>query len=80
MRCAGGWPNTPTPCPCAEARRVLEAFGWTLNRVSGSHHIFKRGTDRINIPFRRPHIKPTYVRDVLEATASGESHDEPDDA
>jgi predicted RNA binding protein YcfA (HicA-like mRNA interferase family) len=71
----------PNAVSLAEARRVLEAFGWTLDRVRGSHHIFARGSERINIPLRRPHIRPTYVRDVLDATASGGSGDDkPDDA
>jgi predicted RNA binding protein YcfA (HicA-like mRNA interferase family) len=51
-----------------EARRVLEAFGWELDRAAGSHYIFRRGASRVNIPFRRPHIKTAYVRQVLAAT------------
>jgi predicted RNA binding protein YcfA (HicA-like mRNA interferase family) len=71
----------PNAVSFAEARAVLQAFGWELDRARGSHHIFKRGAERLNIPLRRPHIKPTYVRDVLAATASGGSDDDqPDDA
>jgi predicted RNA binding protein YcfA (HicA-like mRNA interferase family) len=71
----------PNAVAFAEARAVLEAFGWELDRVRGSHHIFRRGSERINIPLRRPHIRRAYVRDVLDATASGGSgDDQPDDA
>jgi len=51
-----------------EARRVLEAFGWELDRAAGSHHIFRRGASRVNIPLKRPHIKAAYVKQVLAAT------------
>jgi predicted RNA binding protein YcfA (HicA-like mRNA interferase family) len=69
----------PNAVSFAEARAVLEAFGWDLDRVRGSHHIFGRGAERINIPLRRPHIRPTYVRDVLAATAGGGSGDDKSD-
>lgn len=58
----------PRAVSFSEARRVLEAFGWDLDRVNGSHHIFRRGTTLLSIPLQRPHIKPTYVRDILDAT------------
>ncbi len=63
-----------------EAQRVLEAFGWTLNHVRGSHHVFKRGASRIVVPLKRPHIRSVYVKQILEATTSegnaGGSNDE----
>jgi predicted RNA binding protein YcfA (HicA-like mRNA interferase family) len=54
----------------AEARAVLEAYGWVLTRVRGSHHIFRHHESggSMNIPLRRPSILPAYVRKVLVAT------------
>jgi len=54
-----------------EARRVLEAFGWTLNHVRGSHHVFARGGGRLTVPLRRPCLLPVYVRQILRATEVG---------
>ena len=59
-----------------EARRVLEAYGWSLLRVTGSHHIFRASGRNLSIPRRRPHILPTYVKDILQAT---EGKDDDDD-
>lgn len=67
----------PNAVRFSEARRLLEANGWTLARVTGSHHIFVRGGERFTLPFRRPHILPIYVRQIL--TRTQESEDEPGD-
>jgi predicted RNA binding protein YcfA (HicA-like mRNA interferase family) len=64
----------PNAVSLDEARRVLEAYGWVLDRVRGSHHIFARGSRTVSIPSRRPHILSVYVKRVLSAT---EADDEP---
>ncbi|MBC7870161.1 MAG: type II toxin-antitoxin system HicA family toxin [Chitinophagaceae bacterium] len=47
---------------------ILEDFGFRLDRISGSHHIFKGyvGKEEISfsVPFRRP-TKPIYVQRAL---------------
>ena len=48
---------------------LLEAYGWELARVRGSHHVFRRGGERLTVPHRRPTVLPVYVRMVLKATA-----------
>jgi predicted RNA binding protein YcfA (HicA-like mRNA interferase family) len=53
-----------------ELRRLLEAYGWELARVRGSHHIFRLGTSTITVPHRRPTVLPTYVRQILAITES----------
>jgi predicted RNA binding protein YcfA (HicA-like mRNA interferase family) len=57
-----------------EVQRLLEAYGWALDRVRGSHHVFARGRDTLVVPHRRPHVLPVYVRRVLEVTR--EEHDD----
>jgi predicted RNA binding protein YcfA (HicA-like mRNA interferase family) len=57
---------------------LLEAYGWALARVRGSHHIFQRGGERLTAPHRRPTVLPVYVRMVLRATAE-EDDDGADD-
>jgi len=63
-----------------EARRVLEAYGWPLARVTGSHHIFEIGGAILSIPRRRPHIKPVYVKQILQLTEGQDDGDDRDDA
>ena len=58
----------PKAVSFSEAGRVLEAFGWSLDHVAGSHHIFARGSSTLSIPLRRPHILPIYVRQILDVT------------
>jgi len=59
-----------------EARRVLEAWGWQLDRVRGSHHRFSRDGSHLTIPLRRPHILPVYVQQVLAVTVTIEQPEE----
>ena len=63
-----------------EARRVPEAFGWELRRISGSHHVFSRGGERLTVPHRRPCILPVYVRQILRATERGGDDNAQDEA
>lgn len=49
----------------AELSRYLRAHGYTLSRVSGSHHVFtKSGSLPISIPVHKNKVKPVYVRQV----------------
>ena len=52
----------------AELQRLLELSGWSLHHVRGSHHVFKKGKERLVVPYRRPQILPAYVREVLRRT------------
>jgi predicted RNA binding protein YcfA (HicA-like mRNA interferase family) len=59
----------------AEARRVLEAYGWTLGRIRGSHYFFTRGALTLSVPYRRPHILAAYVRQILSVTGGQDDDD-----
>ncbi len=48
--------------------RLLTLSGWTLDRVRGSHHVFRKGADKLVVPFRKPHILSIYVKQVLDQT------------
>jgi predicted RNA binding protein YcfA (HicA-like mRNA interferase family) len=49
----------------ADLRRRLEAHGWTLDRINGSHHIFvKEGEDHISVPVHGGRVKPGYIRRI----------------
>jgi len=56
----------------AEVRKMLEAAGWKLARICGSHHYFtKSGRLPLSIPVHRGKVKPYYVRQV-EKTCEGD--------
>ena len=55
----------PSDVRLAELSRYLRAHGYTLARVSGSHHVFtKPGSLPISIPVHKNKVKPVYVRQV----------------
>ena len=48
----------PSPVRFAEVRKILEAAGYVLARISGSHHIFERdGDDLVSIPVHKNLVK-----------------------
>ncbi|MBY0312406.1 MAG: type II toxin-antitoxin system HicA family toxin [Phycisphaerales bacterium] len=52
----------PSDVRFAVVRKLLEKHGYTLSRISGSHHVFtKAGADTISIPVHRGKVKPFYV-------------------
>ena len=54
----------------ALVRKLLEQNGWQLDRIKGSHHVFKRpGARNIIIPVHHGKVKPNYVRQIKEAIA-----------
>jgi len=57
-----------------EAKQLLEAYGWTVDRIRGSHHIFVRGPQTQPVSHRRPTILAVYVRQILKLT-EGEDDD-----
>lgn len=45
--------------------KILQAKGYELVRISGSHHIFaKPGADLVSIPVHKGKVKPYYVRQI----------------
>ena len=51
-----------------EVERLLLLSGWTFVHVRGSHSHYRRGAERLSVPFRRGVILPAYVWDVLRRT------------
>jgi predicted RNA binding protein YcfA (HicA-like mRNA interferase family) len=53
----------------SEVRSLLEAAGYSLARVNGSHHIFtKPDAPLISIPVHHSKVKPFYVRQIKKLT------------
>ena len=49
-----------------EIRTLLSQEGFKLDRVTGSHHIFKRSGVTFVIPVHQNRVKSVYVRRVIE--------------
>ena len=55
----------PSEVRYAEARRMLEAKGYFLNRIKGSHHNFvKAGVRSLSLPVHHGKVKYVYVRKI----------------
>jgi predicted RNA binding protein YcfA (HicA-like mRNA interferase family) len=52
----------------ADFRRVIEAFGFVLKRVSGSHHVFSHPeiSELVNLQEVRGQAKPYQIRQFLK--------------
>ena len=54
----------------SEVRKMLEARGYRLARIHGSHHVFIRaGVRPVPIPVHRGKVKAAYVRLVRKLEA-----------
>ncbi len=55
----------PSPVRFSEVRKLLEAKGYRLVRISGSHHIFARpGFPHQSVPVHGGKVKFHYVRQI----------------
>ena len=54
----------------SEVKKMLEAKGYHLERVTGSHHIFKKpGARSLPIPVHHGKVHPAYVRMIEKLEA-----------
>jgi predicted RNA binding protein YcfA (HicA-like mRNA interferase family) len=58
--------NNPKDVTFVQIEKLLNAEGFVLDRISGSHHIFKRGSVTFVIPTHGNKVKAVYVKRVLE--------------
>ena len=58
--------NNPRGATFEEIRTLLSQEGFKLDRVTGSHHIFKRSGVTFVIPVHQNRVKSVYVRRVIE--------------
>lgn len=58
----------PSPVRFAVVRKVLEEKGYYLDRVAGSHHVFKKkGQPNQVIPVHKGKVKHGYYKQAQEA-------------
>lgn len=58
--------NGPNNVTFSQIRKLLENSGFTLDRISGSHHVFRRADTIFAIPVHNNRVKTVYVKRVLE--------------
>lgn len=57
----------PSDVRFAELRTLLERHGWTLARISGSHHFRGEGRGPLSIPVHKGRVKWFYAKEVRRA-------------
>lgn len=50
----------------AQIRKLLEQEEFTLERITGSHHVFKKGSITFVVPVHNNKVKAVYVKRVVE--------------
>jgi len=58
--------NSPNNVMFGDIRKFLELEGFDLDRITGSHHIFKRNEIVLVIPVHNNRVKSVYVKRVVE--------------
>lgn len=58
--------NNPHNVTFDQVRKLLPEQNFVLDRVSGSHHVFKREQVTFVIPVHKNQVKAVYVRRVIE--------------
>ncbi len=58
--------SSPNNVTFGDIRKLLELEGFDLDRITGSHHIFKRDEIVLVIPVHNNRVKSVYVKRVVE--------------
>jgi predicted RNA binding protein YcfA (HicA-like mRNA interferase family) len=58
--------NNPNSATFSDIRKLLEQEGFTLDRITGSHHIFTKDEITFVIPVHNNKVKTIYVKRVIE--------------
>jgi predicted RNA binding protein YcfA (HicA-like mRNA interferase family) len=58
--------NSPNNVTFGDIRKLLELEGFDLDRITGSHHIFKSNEIVLVIPVHNNRVKSVYIKRVVE--------------
>lgn len=58
--------QSPNNVTFNQVRKLLEAESFQLERIAGSHHIFRKKDIIFAIPVHRNRVKTVYVKRVIE--------------
>jgi len=48
--------------------KEIKALGWELDRISGSHHIYVKGSEMVSIPVHNKDMKPGLLNNIKKKT------------
>ena len=71
--------NSPQNATFTDIRNLLEYEGFYLDRIEGSHHVFKYAETSFVIPVHNNRVKALYVRKVLELIERADTELEEED-
>jgi predicted RNA binding protein YcfA (HicA-like mRNA interferase family) len=54
--------RSPHNATFSDIRRMLEEEGFLLDRITGSHHIFRKGSTIFAVPVHNNRVKSVYVK------------------
>ncbi len=66
----------PKGATFAAIRKLLLQEGFELDRITGSHHIFKSGAVTFVIPVHNNRVKIVYVKRVIELIEQAKGEEE----
>ncbi|MCX5965399.1 MAG: type II toxin-antitoxin system HicA family toxin [Cyanobacteria bacterium] len=58
--------NHPNNVTFSDIQALLEIEGFNLDRITGSHHIFKKDEITFVIPVHKNRVKSVYVKRVID--------------
>ena len=60
--------NNPKTVAFDDLDKLLRQLGFTCRqpKSGSSHYVYTYGAHRLTVPYRRPHVKEIYVKQVLE--------------
>jgi predicted RNA binding protein YcfA (HicA-like mRNA interferase family) len=58
--------NNPKDATFEQIAKLLGSEGFSLDRISGSHHIYKNGTVIFVLPVHGKKVKTVYVKRLIE--------------
>jgi len=62
--------QSPNNATFAQIKKLLEQEGFTLERITGSHHVFRKEATIFVVPVHKNKVKTVYVRRVVEIIES----------
>ena len=62
--------QSPNNVTFAQIRKLLEQENFTLERITGSHHVFRREATIFVVPVHKNKVKAVYVKRVIEIIES----------
>ncbi len=67
--------NNPNNVKFSDICKLLEQEGFTLDRITGSHHVFEKGETIFVIPVHNGKVKSVYIKRVIQLIEQAENQE-----